>query len=285
MKNILIVGKDSYIGNCLKIWLEKRNYTVDAISVKDNAWLNMDFSKYYALVDLAGIVHVRERNEMWDLYHTVNCELTYSIACKAKEDGVKHFIFMSTKGVYVPNTPHITNDTLTGPVKMYGKSKLEGEDRIKQLIDGNYKVSIVRAPMVYGEGCRGNFPRLISLSKSIHFFPNLPNKRSMIYIWNLCEFIYRIIAFPISDIILYPQDKEYCGTLKLMEGLWKARGEKYILSRILAFVVKILMKIKKSGILHTMFADSVYDLSMSDYYNWEYCIFTFDDAMKQITSN
>ena len=266
MRNVLISGANSYIGRCLKEWIEKHEgYRVDEIDVQGNDWKKADFSKYEVVIDIAGIVHIQEKDGMWPLYHSVNCELTYAIAEKAKNEGVNRFIFMSTKGVYVPNTAHIVPETPTGPTKMYGKSKLEGENEIKKLIDENYKVSIIRAPTVYGEGCRGNFPRLINMSKKVHVFPKLPNQRSMIYIWNLCDFIYRIIDNPIDDILLYPQDKEYCGTLKMMEGLWKARGEKYYLSHLLALGVRILLKIKKEGTLHTMFTDSVYDYQMSNY--------------------
>lgn len=282
MKKILVTGINSYIGNSLITWFENRGgYHIEAISVKNDAWKNKDLSEYDVIIHLAGIVHLQEKKKMWSLYSSINCDLTYAVAKKAKKDGVKHFVFMSTKGVYIPNTAHITENTQTTPTKMYGKSKLAGEEKIKTLSDSEFKVSIVRAPTVYGEGCRGNFPRLVKISEKLHIFPRLPNARSMLYIWNLCEFIYRIIDTLIQNMILYPQDKEYCGTMKMMTGLWQARGERYYLSKIMALGIKNLLKLKREGILHTMFTDSVYDYKMSNYYNYEYCVYSFEEAMKK----
>lgn len=287
MKKIVITGAGSFIGQCITKWFVQKNkdYFIEEVDVQNESWKEYSFKGCEAIIHVAGIVHLQEKEGMWPLYHSVNCNLTYDIAKKAKADGVKHFVFMSTKAVYVPNTPHIIPSTPTGPRKMYGKSKLQGEEKLKTLSDDTFKVSIVRAPTVYGEGCRGNFPRLVKMSQKLHIFPKLPNKRSMIYIWNLCDFIYRIIDTPINDMILYPQDKEYCGTLKMMEGLWRARGEKYYLSSFMALGVKIVLKLKNEGTLHTMFTDSVYDKKMSNYYNFEYCVYSFEDAMKRVVKS
>ncbi|MBR4731755.1 MAG: NAD-dependent epimerase/dehydratase family protein [Lachnospiraceae bacterium] len=284
MERIIISGAGSYIGKCIMEWFAKKNSSclIKEMDVQTNSWRDLSFSEIDTIIHVAGIVHIKEKKDMWPLYHSVNCDLTYEIAQKAKKEGVKHFIFMSTKAVYVPNTPYICKDTPADPQKMYGKSKLEAEKKLQTLVDESFKISIVRAPTVYGEGCRGNFPRLVEMSKRIHVFPRLANKRSMIYIWNLCEFLYRIVFYPIPDIILFPQDKEYGGTLKMMEGLWHARGEKYYLSVLMALVVRIILPIKVKSSLHTMFMDSVYDYDMSNYYDYEYCVYSFGEAMKKV---
>ena len=104
----------------------------------------------------------------------------------------------------------------------------------------------------------------------------------MIYIWNFCEFLYLLIIDPVEDTILFPQNKEYSGTEKLLVLLWKERHENYRLSRILATLVNILIKGLKIGKLKTMFMDSKYDLNMSDYYKGAYCVYSLEDSIKQI---
>ena len=102
MKNILITGKNSYIGTSLESWLmrEPDKYKVDTVDMKDGSWKEMDFSQYDVVFHVAGIAHVSSDPKMEDLYYKVNRDLTIETAEKAKAEGVKQFIFMSSIIVY-----------------------------------------------------------------------------------------------------------------------------------------------------------------------------------------
>lgn len=287
MKYVLIVGKNSYIGSSIIEWFSENynDYTFKTISVRNDSWKNEDFSKYDAVIHLAGMVHEREKKENWSQYLMLNSIIPYEVAYKAKKSGVKHFIFFSTKGVYKPNIPVITKETVPLPTKLYGKSKLEGEKSVLSLKDDMFRVSVLRPAVVYGEGCKGNFPKLVKLSKIIHCFPYCKNKRSMIYIWNLCEYTHMLLENPIDEDIFFPQDSKSIGTTDIMVELWRSRGENYHISKFLAFCVKIMLNIPKFETLKTAFSSTVYDKSMSDDYNNRYCIFTFEEAIRKIVTS
>ena len=98
MKKLLITGKDSYIGTHVKQWLEKEqdNYEVDELDVKDTNWRNVKFQGYDTILHVAGIAHVSSDPNLEDLYYKVNRDLAIEVAKKAKQDGVKQLIFMSS---------------------------------------------------------------------------------------------------------------------------------------------------------------------------------------------
>ena len=204
-------------------------------------------------------------------------------AIKAKNEGVKHFIFFSTKGVYKPNEALLTKNISPEPRSFYGKSKLMAEEKLLKLADERFIVSVLRPPTVYGEGCKGNFLKLVKLSKKIHIFPRCRNKRSMIYIWNLCEYIRLLINDPcLKTDIHYPQNREYCGTLDILEAQWQIRGEKYFLAPISGFLLKFLVKMVRIKKFQTVFSDACYDLAMSNEYEYRYCLYSFKESMKKI---
>ena len=187
MKKILITGKNSYIGNSLVRWLGyyHNRYSIDSISLKSDDWKKKKFSEYDVVLHVAGIAHIKETKENEGLYYKVNRDLTYEIAQKAKTEGVKQFIFLSSMSVYGIMEGVISADTPLKPNSAYGKSKLEGEKLIENLHDASFTVAILRPPMVYGNNCRGNYTKLAALALKTPVFPKVDNKRSMIYIDNL----------------------------------------------------------------------------------------------------
>lgn len=98
MTNILITGEKSYIGTSLKKWLSQwpDKYSIDTVSLRNDEWRNRDFSKYDVLFHAVAIVHKKEKSEMEDIYYKVNRDLAVDVAKKAKQEGIKQFIFMST---------------------------------------------------------------------------------------------------------------------------------------------------------------------------------------------
>ena len=212
MKRILITGKGSYIGTSVKKYLEQwpKQYKVEELDVKGDAWKKYDFSKYDVVYHVAGIAHVdvkKADEETKKLYYRVNCDLAEEVAKIAKKAGVKQFIFMSSAIVYGDSAPIgkkkvITKDSEPNPANFYGDSKLQAEIKLNKLASKNFKVALVRPPMIYGEGCKGNYPTLRKLALKLPVFPKVKNERSMIYIDNFTAFIKEVIDNDKNDILM-----------------------------------------------------------------------------------
>src|SRR5690606_19975052 len=118
-------------------------YHVETLDMKDSNWINFDFSKFDVVFHVAGIAHIKETKKNRDLYYKINRDLAVETAIKAKESGVKQFIFMSSMSVYGKITGVITKNTVPQPKTYYGKSKLESEMLIKNLTSNNFNISII----------------------------------------------------------------------------------------------------------------------------------------------
>ena len=199
---------------------------------------------------------------------------------KAKSDGIRHFIFMSSMSVYSDDLTYVDKDSPTKPDNAYGKSKLQAEVVINELADQDFIVSIIRPPMIYGKGCKGNYNSLRSIALKYPFFPKVNNKRSMLYIDNLSEFIYVLVKNPQKGVF-FPQNKELVNTTEWVGLIAKEHGKKVYMSRFLGICAKIgkhLPVIK--GYCIKAFGDSYYDLNMSNIEGMEYQIVSFIDSIK-----
>lgn len=168
MKNILITGANSYIGTSFERWLSQwpENYKVDTLDMTLTDWEKHSFKGYDVIFHVAGIAHQKETEDNKSLYYKVNRDLAISVANKAKAEGVGHFIILSSMSVYGVSTGIITEETQPSPVTYYGDSKLQADEQIYSLNQSSFKVSIVRPPMVYGNGCKGNYNQLAGFAKS-----------------------------------------------------------------------------------------------------------------------
>ncbi|MET3697028.1 UDP-glucose 4-epimerase [Bacillus oleivorans] len=267
MKNVLITGKNSYVGNSLKKWLENYpdKYLIDSISLRDGSWKEMDFSEYDVVCHVAGIAHVSSDPKMEEKYYKVNRDLTIETAKKAKAEGVKQFIFMSSIIVYGDSTNDkriIDTDTVPTPTNFYGNSKLQAEEGIKPLASDNFKVVIVRPPMIYGKGSKGNYPKLAKAALKLPVFPNIDNQRSMLHIDNLCEFIRLMIKNQESGLF-FPQNREYVKTSELVKIIAEVHGKKIKLIKVFNPLLKVLGL--KLGIVNKVFGNLVYEKNISNY--------------------
>lgn len=276
MKRILITGKNSYVGNSFEKWLMHYpdQFHVDKISVRDDTWKVYDFSHYDVILHVAGIAHRKETNENKDLYFRVNKDLTYEIAKKAKEEGVSQFLFLSSMSVYGLEAGIINRDTIPNPKTSYGKSKLSAENLLNKLEDGNFTVTIIRPPMIYGKDCVGNYKRLAKLALKLPFFPNVKNKRSMIYIDNLSELIKLLIVDNRKGLYL-PQNEEYVTTSEMVKLIAKAHNKKIMLTKFFNPFIKLLRDIQ---IINKVFGNLVYEKSISTYYK-SYNVVDFEESI------
>ena len=267
MKKILITGANSYIGTSVEKWLSKYpdEYLVDTIDMKTEEWKKKDFSPYDVVFHVAGIAHVSSDPNMEDSYYKVNRDLTIETAKKAKSEGVKQFIFMSSIIIYGDSSKDlkvIDKNTIPQPSNFYGNSKLQAEQGIIPMSDENFKVVVLRPPMIYGKGSKGNYPKLAKAAIKLPVFPDIDNQRSMLHIDNLCEFIKLIIDNEESGVF-FPQNKEYVKTSEMVRLIAEAHGKKIKLVKIFNPILKA-MEIKVD-IVKKVFGNLVYEKSISNY--------------------
>ena len=248
MKKILITGAGSYIGTSVENYLSKFDgkYQVDTLDMLDKNWREKDFSPYDCVFHVAGIAHIKETAENASLYYTVNRDLAVETAEKAKESGVGQFIFLSSMSVYGIEEGAIGFDTKPCPKSNYGKSKLQAEEKMASLASDSFRIATLRPPMVYGDGCKGNYQSLIKFAKICPVFPNYKNKRSVIHIDALAEHIKTLIDQEKSGLFL-PQDEEYACTCQMVRDIAEKSGKKLPLLTLLNPAVSLLKHCTTKG--------------------------------------
>jgi UDP-glucose 4-epimerase len=201
---ILITGKTGYIANNLKNFIEEKDSTIsaDLISLKEKDLSKIEFKNIDAVIHTAALVHQKNKKITYEEYYEVNTKLSYDLALKAKNDGVKKFIFLSTINIYGLEQGIIDFDTQVKPNSFYGKSKLEAENLLSKLNTESFEVLIIRIPLVYGKNCPGNFTELVKISKKLPFFSKPNGYRSFIHISNLCTFIFNSMVKRVKGIYL-----------------------------------------------------------------------------------
>ncbi len=289
MKKVLITGANSYIGTTFVSWVKENNAEIvtDTLDMKNASWKEKDFSGYDAIFHVAGIAHAdvgKVTKEQQALYYKVNADLTIECAKKAKAEGVKQFIFMSSIIVYgesagIGKTRIITKDTPLAPANFYGDSKVKAEEGLQPLMDDNFHVVILRPPMIYGSGSKGNYPLLAKMAKKLPFFPNVENQRSMLYVGNLCKFISLMIENE-ENGIFFPQNAEYVRTSEMVQAIAKAHGKKMRMTKIFNPTLRLFghMGGKLGGLVNKAFGNMVYEKSMSEY-GEEYRIYNLEASI------
>lgn len=285
MKKILITGKESYIGTNVESWLLRTSgmYQVDTIDMKDDNWKTVSFSGYDVVFHVAGIAHVSADPKMEKLYFAVNRDLTIETAKKARAEGVKQFIFMSSIIVYgnsarVGKEKKISFDTKEQPADFYGQSKLEAERGILPLESESFKVAVIRPPMIYGKGSKGNYRRLSALARKVPIFPDIKNCRSMLHIDNLCEFVKLLIEHESSGIF-YPQNREYVTTGEMVKAIALCHNKKLHLTGIFNPAIRVCGRF--AGIINKVFGSMAYEKEMSEYWGYQYCVVDFEESIRR----
>ncbi|MDN6268452.1 MAG: NAD-dependent epimerase/dehydratase family protein [Tetragenococcus koreensis] len=251
MKRILITGKNSYIGNSFEEWIaDDDNFYVEKISLREDNWKSVDFSKYDAILHVAGIAHAdisKVNSETKDLYYKINCDLAIEVVKKYKEDlngKIGQFIYMSSIIIYgeeanINKRRVITQKTVPLPTNFYGDSKLKAEKKLVTFDSDLLKITILRPPMIYGPGSKGNYRQLEKIAKYLPIFPDIRNERSILSVGNLCYFIKERIISQDSGIFL-PQDEEYMRTSYMVKNIGKRNGKKIILIPWANWLVRLM---------------------------------------------
>lgn len=293
---VLVTGSGSYIGNSFMSYARKKynnNFSIDCLDMLDKNWKDCDFSKYDIVYHVAGIAHADVGNvtdEVKEKYYKINTDLAIDVAEKSKSEGVKCFIFMSSMIVYGNSAPYgkrkiITQDTIPEPSNFYGDSKLQADVGIRGLADDGFKVIVLRPPMIYGRGSKGNYKLLSKIAKKSKLFPKVNNSRSMLYIDNLCEFLCQIMLvkkIKVNEAVLFPQNKEWVNTSDMVHRIANINGNNIkILGGFLSILVKISSKIpgEIGELTNKAFGNNCYSHNISIYHGISYQKYSFYESI------
>lgn len=287
MKRILITGANSYIGTSVEKYLGQwpEKYQVNTVDMLDGSWRQKSFAGYDTVFHVAGIAHSdtgKATEETKALYYSVNRDLTIETAQKAKSDGAKQFIYMSSAIVYGNSTPIgkekiITKETKPEPANFYGDSKLQAENGILPLSDDDFRIVILRPPMIYGKGCKGNFPMLEKMADKLPLFPKIENQRSMLYIGNFVEFV-RLIINNEEEGVFWPQNAEYSNTSELVKMIAKAKGKKLALIPGFGWLLKLMSHL--TALVNKAFGNLIYEKNLSFYIS-DYHLYSLSESIKR----
>lgn len=275
MKKVLITGANSYIGVSFENYVKEHyssELSIDTVDMIDGSWRNKDFSSYDIVYHVAGLAHAdvgKVSDEVKSKYYAINTDLAIETANKAKKDGVRHFVFMSSAIVYGDSAPYgqvkrITSDTEPHPANFYGDSKWQADKGVRELADDSFVVTVLRPPMIYGKNSKGNYPSLAKMARKLPVFPNVQNERSMLYIENLCEFLCQVMIRGEGGIF-WPQNAEYTNTSEMVKMIADASNHKIHVSKGWNWVVGLARIIpgKPMGLANKAFGNLSYDQSMS----------------------
>jgi len=292
MKKVLITGSDSYIGVSFEKYAEEHYpdlFSIDTIDMIDGSWKMKDFSDYDVVFHVAGIAHADVGNvsdERKAMYYTVNTDLATDTVKKAKDDGVKQFVFMSSAIVYGDSAPYgkikrITKDTEPSPANFYGDSKWQADKSVRDFSDDRFTVTVLRPPMIYGKGSKGNYLILAKIAKKFPFFPDVQNERSMLYIENLCEFLCQVMIRKEGGIF-FPQNAEYTRTSEMVKLIAAVSNHRVHVSKAWNWVVRIASIVpgKPKGIANKAFGNLSYAQDMS-IYDFEYQVVDLKTSIKR----
>lgn len=262
MIRVCITGAGSYIGTHIGLHLAKLPGQFETVELDvSKPWQPEQLDGFDAVVHVAGIAHQKETDENRALYAAVNRDLTLEVAKAAKANGVKQFVFFSSMSVYGMNVGHIDTSVQPAPESAYGESKWEAEQGLSELADDSFHVAVLRPPMIYGKGCRGNYPRLSSLARSLPMFPKVKNQRSMLYIGTLCSFVQNLLESGEGGLY-FPQNREYVNTTALVKEVARCHHRRMLAVPGFGWFLKRVER--KSLLIGKVFGSLTYDQRMSD---------------------
>lgn len=289
-KNVLITGAGSYIGTTFEKWISAHSGSIvtATVDMRGDSWRDSVFRGFDSVFHVAGIAHAdvgRVTEEQKAMYYRVNADLAVECARKAKAEGVKQFIFMSSMIVYGESAGLgkecvITRDTPLAPANFYGDSKVKAEEGLQKLADERFKVVILRPPMIYGKGSKGNYPMLSKMAQKLPFFPDIQNQRSMLYVGNFCKFVSLMIENEETGIF-FPQNSEYVRTSEMVKLIAEAHGRKVHMVRALNPLLNLLGlgNWKPGKLVNKAFGNMVYEKEMSEY-KTTYWIHSLEESVR-----
>ncbi len=287
---ILITGKHSRIGTAFMDYMKEfhpKEAKIETVSLRGEEWRSKDWSSYDAILHTVGVTKTDTgalESAKEQQYFAINRDLAEEAAKKAREDGAAHFIYLSTMMVYGNSAPigspfTIDRETVPAPKSVYGKSKLAGEEGVREALKGSQTLlTIIREPVVYGEHIDGELQKLLKLSGKLPVFPKIESTKSYIYEGNLCECFYQVIANGTTGI-LCPQDAERPTTTDLYVTMRKLRRKGCMTPSSLQGLLKLLSHV--TGAVNAVYNDMKYTKDLSAIEGIRYQVFTLEESLKR----
>lgn len=243
--SILVTGSTGFIGTAVTKSLQATGASVvglsrSQISSRDHLACDItnitvqQLEKFDVIIHLAALAHVPNSRSsgIRDEYLRVNTEATVNLASKAATAGVKRFVFLSSINVNGDKTslgkPFRPSDEAS-PRDITGISKHKAEMGLSELASQtDMEVVVIRSPLVYGPGVKGNFAHLIKIvSKGLPLpLGSIRNHRSLIALDNLVDLITQCTTHPAAANELFlAGDGHDLSTTELLQGLAKAMGK------------------------------------------------------------
>ncbi len=293
---VLITGAGSYIGTSFEEYCRSKypNIEIVTLDMKDTSWKESPLwdQEFDTVFHVAGIAHVDVGHadpQTQELYYAINTDLAIECAKVARENGVHQFIFMSSMIVYgtassvgVGRDVPVDANVVPHPTNFYGDSKWQADKGIRAMGTSYFHTAILRPPMIYGKGSKGNYPTLARIAKKTLVFPQVSNKRSMLYIENLAEFLAQLV-FSGEGGVYIPQNSTYSNTSEMVRLIASAARKKIRISSVLSPVVKVAEHIpgKVRNLAEKAFGSSWYDQSLSIYPGLDYQKVSFEESIKR----
>jgi len=249
---ILVTGANGFIGRHLCAALTKKHGSVKAAmrntgdptsntatvaigTIDGTTDWSMALQDIEVVVHLAARAHVMQDKAADPLaeFRKINVDGTLNLARQALEAGVKRFIFISSIKVNgeatAPGRPYRADDTPV-PEDAYGISKREAEDGLRELcLNSTMEFVIIRPPLVYGPGVKGNFFSMMRwLDKGIPLpLASIQNRRSLVAVDNLVDLILACIDHPgAANQTFLASDGEDLSTPELLSKTAAALGKR-----------------------------------------------------------
>lgn len=278
MRKIIVTGKNGGLSVAVAEYLRKNGFETENLGLRGEEWKNCDFSKIDAIVHLAGLVP--KDGVKSDEYYNVNFKLTEKLAEKAKAEGVKQFVYISTMAVYgiEPSLKRgegvVYAQTECAPVSDYGKSKLLAEKALEKLKDDRFKVATIRVPSIYGVGKTEYLKQYGYSFGRLKFIPKAftDKYKSIISVDNLSRLVYLLVANE-SDGVFCPDD----GKISAFDICRLVMPEKKP-SAILGLIVKLLSKSRR---VTDYYGAVCYDESLTDVFNGDYRVRDYETSIKE----
>jgi nucleoside-diphosphate-sugar epimerase len=198
-----------------------------------------------AVIHLAGRAHVMRETatDAEAAFHGANVDATRHLAEQAAAAGVRRFVFLSSIKVNGERTTDrlFTEGDMPAPEDAYGRSKWAAEQALHEIAAAaGLEASIIRPPLVYGPGVKGNFPRLLRLVERGIPLPlaGVRNRRSLVGVWNLCDLIATAVRQPAAaGETFLVSDQHDLSTPELIRSIAAAMGRP---ARLFSFPTAVL---------------------------------------------
>lgn len=283
--NILVIGKSGFVSTSFQKYMKRYpDIIVNSISARDEKWKQVDFSGFDVIYNTTGLAHDDARMGTDEQFMALNRDLPIALAKKAKAEGVRLFINMSSMIVYGDMSElglkeKITENTIPKPAGIYGESKLAGEIGLKELSNDQFHVALIRSPLVYSENAVDNFLKLTDYAVKYPVFPNIVNARKHDLFRNICELV-KLIAENNGNGIYYPQQDEFICTSKLVKDVAEASGHKLFLIKI--FNPILFLASKKMLFIRKVFGSLAYDQNTSNCFDGKYRVVDYKESINRL---